>query len=119
MTELVLSDFASPLLGRYTQPPRNTRNEDAHTKATKTRESPSEVERVVSGEVLTASESTYSHLNNTQSRFSQSRDTASGFTEQPRRHSMQAAIQIFRDNEAMVVEQNRAVQVSGIIDEYA
>ena len=114
MTELVLSGFASPLLGRYTPPPRKTRNEDAHPKATEKRESPSEIERVVSGEVLTASESTYSHLNN-----AQSRNTASGFTEQSRRYSMQAAIQIFRDNEAMVVDQNRAVQVSGIIDEYA
>ena len=117
MTELALSGLATPLLGGYIHPSGNKRSEQTSTEAAEKREPPRESERVVSGEVLTASENTYSHLNNSQSRFNQS-STASGFTEQPRRFSMQSAIQTFRDNEAIVVDQNRAVQVSGIIDEY-
>lgn len=106
------------MLGDYVQPSRSRRAEQPAAEAAERREPPRESERVVSGEVLTASENTYSHLNNSQSRFSSSNNTASGFTEQPRRFSMQAAVQTFRDNEAIVVDQNRTVQVSGIIDEY-
>lgn len=122
MTELALSSLASPLLGDYVQQPRNRRAEQPAAEAAERREPPRETERVVTGEVLTASENTYSHLNNSASRFSQGSNngsnTASGFTDQPRRFSMQAAIQTFRDNEAMMADQNRIVQVSGIIDEY-
>lgn len=124
MTELALSGLATPLLGGYLNPPGNKRSEQANTEAEATarRESPREAERVLSGEVLTASENTYSHLNNSQSRFSQANtDTGSSSASsgQARRFSLQAAIQSFRDNEAIVVDQRRAVQVSGIIDEYA
>jgi hypothetical protein len=126
MTELALSGLATPLLGGYLNPPGNRRSEQANTEAEATakRELPREAERVVSGEVLTASENTYSHLNNSQSRFSQANtDTDTGSSSaasgQARRFSLQAAIQSFRDNEAIVVDQRRAVQVSGIIDEYA
>lgn len=122
MTELALSSLASPLLGDYVQQPRNRRAEQPAAEAVERREPPRETERVVTGEVLTASENTYSHLNNSASRFSQGSNngsnTASGFTDQPRRFSMQAAVQTFRDNEAMMADQNRIVQVSGIIDEY-
>ena len=123
MTELALSGLATPLLGGYLNPPGNKRNEQVKTEseATEKRESPREAERVVSGEVLTASENTYSHLNNSQSRFSQSNpdsSTTSAFSGQTRRFSLQAALQTFSDNEAIVVDQRRAVQVSGIIDEY-
>lgn len=122
MTELALSGLATSLPGGYINPPGNRRSQQANTERAETREprreSPRESERVVSGEVLSASENTYTHLNNSPSRFSQSSNAASGFTEQPRRFSMQAAIQTFRDNEAIVVDQKRAVQVSGIIDEY-
>ena len=118
MTELAISSLASPLLGDYVQSPRNRRAEQPAAEAAERREPPREPERVVSGEVISASENTYSHLNNSPNRFSQGSNSASGFTEQPRRFSMQAAIQTFRDNEAIVVDQTRAVQVSGIIDEY-
>ncbi|MDQ1362201.1 MAG: hypothetical protein QG652_61 [Pseudomonadota bacterium] len=118
MTELALTSLASPLLGDYVQPPRNRRAEQPAPESAGRREPPRETERVVTGEVLTASENTYSHLNNSANRFSSDSNTASGFTDQPRRFSLQSAMQTFRDNEAIVVDQNRAVQVSGIIDEY-
>jgi hypothetical protein len=122
MTELALSGLAMPLLGGFTNPPRNTRNEEANTEAAEKRESPREAERVVSGEVLSASENTYSYLNNAQTRSGQNQSTNNSDTPntagQTRRFSLQAALQTFAENEAIVVDQNRAVQVSGIIDEY-
>ena len=118
MTELALSGLATPLLGGYSNPPRNSRTEQAETAAVEKRESSPDAERVLTGEVMPASENTYSHLNNSQSRFNQSNSDTSTASGQTRRFNLQAAIQTFRDNEAMVVDQNRAVQVSGIIDEY-
>ena len=123
MTELALSGLATPLTGGYVNPPVNKRSQQAGTETAETREprreSPRESERVVSGEVLTASENTYSHLNNSQSRLNTSSNDASATSGQARRFNLQAAIQTFRDNEAIVVDQRRSVQVSGIIDVYA
>jgi hypothetical protein len=122
MTELALSGLATPLLGGYINPPGNRRSEQASPENTETREprreAAREPERVVSGEVLSASENTYSRLNNAQSRFNQGASDSSATYGQTRRFSLQSAIQTFQENESIVVDQNRAVQVSGIIDEY-
>ena len=118
MTDLALSGLATPLLGAYSNPPRSPRNEQAQANASDKREAPREVERVVTGELLPASDSTYSHLNKSPNRFSDSNNFASNTGAQTRRFDLQSAIQMFRDNEAIIVDQNRAVQVSGIIDEY-
>ena len=46
-------------------------------------------------------------------------DAAAGFTASGnRRFSLQAALQTFRDNEALITEPGELRQVSGIIDEY-
>lgn len=123
MTELALSGLATPLLGGYLNPPRNPRSEPASTQpseAGETREAPRESdERVVSGEVLRASDNTYSHLKQSPNHFSDNNNFSSSTSSQARRFNLQAAIQTFRDTEAIVVDQNRAVQVSGIIDVYA
>lgn len=121
MTELALSSLATPLLGGYLDPPGHRRSEQAKPETAETREprreSSREPERVVSGEVLSASENTYTHLKQSASRFSAGNETATS-SGQTRRFSMQAAIQSFQDTESIVVDQNRAVQVSGIIDIY-
>jgi SLT domain-containing protein len=123
MTELALSGLAMPLSGGYINPPGNRRSQQTNTETAETREpgreSPRDSERVVTGEVLSASENTYSYLNNTQSRSSQRNSDTSASSGQARRFNLQAAIQTFRDNEAIVVDQRRTVQVSGIIDVYA
>ena len=121
MTELALSGLATPLPGGYLNPPGARRSEQAKPETAETREprreSAREPERVVSGEVLSASENTYTHINKSASRFGAGSDTATT-SGQTRRFSMQAAIQSFQDTESIVVDQNRTVQVSGIIDIY-
>lgn len=123
MTELALSGLATSLPGGYINPPGNRRSQQTSTETAATREpqreSPRDAERVVIGEVLSASENTYSRLNNAQSRFNQNPSDGSASSGQTRRFNLQAAIQTFRDNEAIVVDQRRTVQVSGIIDVYA
>jgi hypothetical protein len=118
MTELALSGLVTSQPGVSTNPPRQPRTDQARTESAEKREPPRDVERVLVGEVLPASENTYSHLKNTQSRFAEANGGAAMASGQSRRFSLQSAVQTFRDNEAIVTDQNRAVQVSGIIDEY-
>jgi hypothetical protein len=73
-------------------------------------------ERVVDGEVIYSRPDSVHSVNAAQR---ESAGTTGGFTyQQPRRFSLQAAIQTFRDNESMVTRPGETRQVSGIIDEY-
>jgi hypothetical protein len=71
-------------------------------------------ERVVSGEVIYARPETPRTLDRPQRSLSDAGFTSSGF----RRFSMQAAVQTFRDNQALLTEPGQPRQISGIIDEY-
>ena len=73
-------------------------------------------ERVVDGEVIYSRPESARSVEAAQQGLAGS---TSGFSyQQPRRFSLQAAIQTFRDNESIVTRPGETRQVSGIIDEY-
>ncbi len=79
-------------------------------------ESPRSGEKVVDGEVIYSRPESFRSVNAAQRG---SAGFAGGFSyPEPRRFSLQAAIQAFRDNESMVTRPGETRQVSGIIDEY-
>jgi len=94
---------------------RNNRNEQSSQNTS--RQNGSEEGRVIRGEVLSSrTEPVNRSANSTQSTF-QERSASSGQTD-VRRFSKQAAIQVFRDTEALIAAPGEERQVSGIIDEF-
>ena len=94
----------------------NTRNNRDASSGNAPAESVSRNERVVRGEVIYARPEQGRAVDAAQTSVAGS---ATSFTSSnPRRLSMQGAIQTFRDNEALVTEPGQSRQVSGIIDEY-
>lgn len=71
--------------------------------------------RILRGEVLSShSESAANTYNHQRGDLKEGGSSEPGF----RRFSLPAAIQAFRENEALVADQSQPRQVSGIIDEY-
>lgn len=131
MTEMAMTGLSVSVLADYVRPAgqrteqnaaETSRREQVRRERTAREEAPRETERVVSGEVVPADDNTYQAINTRQAR-TVSTDTAANSnsnsnSQQARRFSMQAAVQTYTDNQALGDNQNRAVQVSGIIDEY-
>ena len=97
---------------------RNNRNtqttQDNSTGRTSTERSSNE--RVITGEVIYARPEPVRFADTIQRTSTQA---GTGFNSpQTRRFSLQAAIQTFRDNEALITDPRQPRQVSGIIDEY-
>ena len=95
---------------------RNSRNEQPSQNTSRQNRS-GEEGRVIRGEVLSSkTEPINRNINSTQSSL---QDRGTSFSQSnTRRFSMQAAIQTFRDTEALIAAPGEQRQVSGIIDEF-
>lgn len=127
MTEMAMTGLSVSVLADYVRPAgqrteqnaaETSRREQVRRERTAREEAPRETERVVSGEVVPADDNTYQAINTRQARTASTDTAANSNSQQARRFSMQAAVQTYTDNQALGDNQNRAVQVSGIIDEY-
>jgi hypothetical protein len=95
---------------------RNNRNEQSSQNTTRQNRSENEG-RVVQGEVLSSRTDTADRsANSTQSTLQER--TATSDQPDTRRFSKQAAIQVFRETEAIIAAPGEQRQVSGIIDEF-
>ena len=95
---------------------RNSQNEQSSQNTPRQNRS-GEEGRVIRGEVLSSkTEPINRSFNSTQSSL-QDRDASFGQSD-TRRFSRQAAIQMFRDTEALIAAPGEQRQVSGIIDEF-
>ena len=121
--DIALSGLAAPLALPIFGRDRNARSgPEQQTGAvadTSNRQSPRDAERsdgrIIRGEVLSSHSESIANTYDNQHEF-----LKGGGSSQPefRRFTLPAAIQAFRENEALVTDQNQPRQVSGIIDEY-
>ncbi len=99
-----------PESGQQDRTQNNSRNQQSS-------QNTSRENRVIRGEVLSRQTETISRNINSTQRTLQERDATFSQSD-TRRFSMQAAIQAFRDTEALIAAPGEQRQVSGIIDEY-
>ncbi len=121
--DIALSGLAAPLALPAFGRGRNARTgpeQQNNTVAEATnRQTSSDAERsggrILRGEVLSSRSEPVGNTYDNQREFLK----GTGFSQPEfRRFSLPAAIQAFRENEALVADQNQPRQVSGIIDEY-